>query len=357
MRRSLATGRSSTFHDAISSTTKPCRSTRSTQLLPLVAADVARARRRARSTSPCPPARPRAAVRPAGGRGTTPRPTASWSSMCSHTSVDITRSTLRSAHRQPRRVAADDVQPALGAEPGADLGELDPGDLPARGRAAPRRCRPARARRRWRGRPARLHQAADERAATGVPPVPLLQRRGAAQLVVVHRGNPSGARPALRLTACHPSRRRSRSPSPYPDRPRRRHAAVHGPGRPPRRPRGSARPSTRSPTTSGRRCSASVTSSGSTLDLPGLRGPPAARGLPGHGQDDAGPRPGQQPVRLARAHPVHPRPAALGHHRRHRLRPGPQPVRVPPRPGLRTSWCWPTRSTVPRPRPRPPSSR
>ena len=123
--------------------------------------------------------------------------TASWSSMCSHTSVDITRSTLRSAIGQPRRVAADDRTPRLAHSSAPVSVSSDAGDLPAevaqhRGVAAGPRADVDGAAGRHTS-----HQPANQRAAAGVPPVALLQRRRAAQLVVVHRppsaGNPSGA--------------------------------------------------------------------------------------------------------------------------------------------------------------------
>ena len=56
--------------------------------------------------------------------------------------------------------------------------------------------------------------------------------------------------------------------------------------------------------------------------------------FPGTGQDAAGPRAGQHGPGHARPHPVHPRPAALRRHRRHRLRPAQGHLRVPPGPDL-----------------------
>ncbi len=61
----------------------------------------------------------------------------------------------------------------------------------------------------------------------------------------------------------------------------------------------------------------------------------AARGLPGNRQDRARQGAREHARRHQFPHPVHARPAALGCHGRHDLRPGQGPVRVPPRADLR----------------------
>ena len=81
----------------------------------------------------------------------------------------------------------------------------------------------------------------------------------------------------------------------------------------------------------------------------------------GAGQDPDDPHPGRRPEPDLQPDPVHARPDALGHHR-HRGDPGGQgdrrpPVQVPPRARSSPTSSWPTRSTGPRPRPRPPCSR
>ena len=69
--------------------------------------------------------------------------------------------------------------------------------------------------------------------------------------------------------------------------------------------------------------------------LPPLRGAPDHRGLPGRGKDDA--RQGARALGrlLVLPPPVHARPASLGRHRRERLQPALERVRVPARAGLR----------------------
>ena len=65
--------------------------------------------------------------------------------------------------------------------------------------------------------------------------------------------------------------------------------------------------------------------------LPRQRGPPDHRGLPGRRQDDA--REGARALARLQllAHPVHARPAAVGHHGRQRLRPAHERIRLPRR--------------------------
>ena len=69
--------------------------------------------------------------------------------------------------------------------------------------------------------------------------------------------------------------------------------------------------------------------------LPRQRGAPDHRGLPGRGEDDA--REGARALArlLVLAAPVHARPAAVGRHRRQRLQPALERVRVPAGPGVR----------------------
>ena len=69
--------------------------------------------------------------------------------------------------------------------------------------------------------------------------------------------------------------------------------------------------------------------------LPRQRGPPDHRGLPGRREDDA--REGARALarRLVLPPPVHARPAAVRRHRRERVQPAHERVRVPPGPGLR----------------------
>ena len=76
------------------------------------------------------------------------------------------------------------------------------------------------------------------------------------------------------------------------------------------------------------------------------RGPRARRGRAGRRQDDAGARAGALARLLVRAHPVHARPAAERRHRRQRVRPAHERVRVPAGPRLRATWCSRTRSTA-----------
>ena len=68
---------------------------------------------------------------------------------------------------------------------------------------------------------------------------------------------------------------------------------------------------------------------------PARRGPRDHRGLPGRGEDDAGEVARALARRRLLADSVHARPAALGRHRRQRLQPAHERVRVPARPGLR----------------------
>ena len=88
------------------------------------------------------------------------------------------------------------------------------------------------------------------------------------------------------------------------------------------------------------------------LALPGGRGAPPGRGRPRRGQDQPGQGPRPLARRVVRAHPVHPRPAALRRRRRLACSTASDAgVQLPARAGVRRRGRWPTRSTGPRPRP------
>ena len=227
--------------------------------------------------------------------GTPPRATVSWSSMCSHTSVDITRSNARVGERERAwRRRGPRASPRADAELGGRGGVLDAGDRQPRSASTaalppdpdPRRRRgPGHARASGRapapGARRTTSGAAPAPPTGGSPARPCVSTLPGVALAEVSSPTMTDSLPSivasasLRWPASRSAPRARRQP-PVP--------------RPPRtsswfREAFDAMADNIAMAVLGKRHVIRL-----DPDLPGRRGPPAAGGLPRHGQDHAGPR-------------------------------------------------------------------